>query len=336
MAFSSGVFTSTSGTVNGDGIFVGNKAATAAQLAKEKKMLYGNGISLDPTSAFYVAPVSGLTARISAGWGIMEGYWFEESTDYDITMTSSTSEQTLYVGVRLDATTGAYTDGHVAARTTFVAATDRVFAIIVIPANAVTLTIAMITDTRNNSTYCRTVNAQRTALAALQAEYTEKLRVLESTGIPIHASTHASGGADAIATDATPTSASTRPLQSGGAYTALSSKADLSNGIVAQSQARTRFAEKTSSFTLAAGDIESILLCNSSSAIAVTVPLESTYNFTVGTSFNFIRWGTGALSFTFTSGVNSLAFNSLTSVSAQGGAATLVKVGTNTWWLVCA
>lgn len=198
MAFSSGVFTSTSGTVNGDGIFVGNKANTAAQLAKEKKMLYGNGISLDPTSAFYVAPVSGLTARVSAGWGIMEGYWFEESTDYDVTMTSSTSEQTLYIGVRLDVATGEYTGSHVAARTTFVAATDRVFAIIVIPANSVTLTSAMIADTRNNSTYCGTVNAQREALAALQAEYTEKLEVLESTGIPIHASTHATGQTDAI------------------------------------------------------------------------------------------------------------------------------------------
>jgi len=144
MAFSSGVFTSTSGTVNGDGIFVGNKASTAAQMAYEKKMLYGNGISLDPTSAFYVAPKTGLTATVSAGWGIMEGYWFRESTDYDVTMNSSTSEQTLYIGVRLDVATGEYTDSHVAARTTFVAATDRVFAVIVIPANAVTLTTGML------------------------------------------------------------------------------------------------------------------------------------------------------------------------------------------------
>ena len=198
MAFSSGVFTSTSGAVNGDGIFVGNKASTAAQMAYEKKMLYGNGISLDPTSAFYVAPKTGLTATVSAGWGIMEGYWFEESAGYDITMTSSVSDQTLYIGVRLDVATGEYTDSHVAARTTFVPATDRVFAIIVIPANAVTLTSGMITDTRNNSTYCGTVNAQRAALAALQAEYTEKLEVLESTGIPIHASTHATGESDAL------------------------------------------------------------------------------------------------------------------------------------------
>jgi len=198
MAFKSGVFTSTSGTVNGDGIFVGNKAVDAAFLANRHKKMLGNGISLDPTSSFYVAPKTGLTATVSAGWGTMEGYDFEETTDYDITMTSSTSDQTIYIGVRLDEATGEFTDNHVAARTTFVAATDRVFAIIVIPANAVTLTSAMITDTRNSTTYCGTVNAQRVALAALQEEYTEKLEVVESTGIPIHATSHEYGETDAL------------------------------------------------------------------------------------------------------------------------------------------
>lgn len=198
MAFRSGLFTSTEVTVNGDGIPVGNKAITTEQRALELYHIYGNGISLKPTSAFYVAPKSGLIATVSAGWGIMNGYTFEETTDYDITMTSSTSDQTLYIGVRLDTATGEYTNNHVAARTTFVEATDRVFAIIVIPANAVTLTAGMITHTRNSSTYCGTVDANREALAALQAEYAEKLETLEETGIPDHATTHAADGDDPI------------------------------------------------------------------------------------------------------------------------------------------
>lgn len=199
MAFKSGVFTSTSGTVNGDGIFVGNKAVDAAFLAKRQKHMFGNGISLNPTSAFYVAPVSGLTARVSAGWGTMEGYDFEETTDYDITMNSSTSDQTLYIGVRLDVATGEFTGNHVAARTTFIPATDRVFAIIVIPANAVTLTTAMITDVRYNTTYCGTVNDARVALAALATEYQEGLDAMNAGGIPAHATNHRVGGSDALA-----------------------------------------------------------------------------------------------------------------------------------------
>lgn len=135
------------------------------------------------------------------------------------------------------------------------------------------------------------------------------------TPIP-HAARHASGGADAI---------------SPGAIGAAS----LSNGIVAQSQARSPLIEKNASFTLAAGDVEAILLANSSSEVIVAMPSDATYNFPIGTTFNFIRWGSGALSFSKESGTNWLAYNNVTSVSVTGGAATVVKVGANTWWLVC-
>lgn len=314
MAFSSGVFTSTSGAVNGDGIFVGNKANTAAQLAKEKKMLYGNGISLDPTSAFYVAPKTGLTATVSAGWGIMEGYWFEESADYDITMTSSVSDQTLYIGVRLDAATGEYTDSHVAARTTFVAATDRVFVIIVIPANAVTLTSGMITDTRYLASYCGTVNAERTALAALQAEYEEKIAVLESTGIPIHASTHAAGGADAVS-----------PSSIGAA--------SLVSGKVKASEASSAIATYTASHTLALADAGKLLLEDSTNAIVVTIPLNV---FPVGAEIEICWWNTGAVSVAAGSGVTlcSLEGNwASRNISGRYGVAALKYISDNVWLL---
>ena len=150
-----------------------------------------------------------------------------------------------------------------------------------------------------------------------------------------HAARHAAGGADAITTDANPTQNSTNPLQSGGAYLALSGKANLTNGIVAQSEARSKLIEKTASFTLADGDIEAILLCNSASAIAVTIPLDSACHFAAGTCFNFIRWGAGALSFTKNASANWVVYNSVTSVSATGGSATLINVAADVWWLVC-
>ncbi len=132
----------------------------------------------------------------------------------------------------------------------------------------------------------------------------------------LHATSHASGGADAIS-----------PAAIGAA--------SLSNGIVAQSQARSPLIEKSASFTLAAGDVEAILLANSSSEIIVTMPSDATNNFPIGTTFNFIRWGSGALSFSKESGTNWQVYNSATAVSVTGGAATVVKVGANTWWLVC-
>lgn len=340
MAFRSGVFTSTSVTVNGDGIPVGNKAITAADFAKRFYHIYGNGISLKPTSAFYVTPKSGLIATVAAGWGMMSGYDFEETTDYDITMTSSTSAQTLYIGVRLDVATGEFTGNHVAARTTFIAATDRVFAIIVIPANAVTLTTAMITDTRYSATYCGTIEAQRTALADLATEYETALETLTETCVPIHASTHAAGHSDAITPAAIGAASAIHASRhaSGGADAVTPASigaAELSGGVVKASQARSLVQMKQASFTLGADDAERTTLLASVSAIVVTIPADSTYDFPIGTSFNFIRWHTGAASFTVEAGIGWKAVDDNVTLTNYGSAALLIKLAANTWWLSC-
>ncbi|MEN6594692.1 MAG: hypothetical protein ABFC31_07105 [Clostridiaceae bacterium] len=107
----------------------------------------------------------------------------------------------LYIGVRLDVAGREYTDDDVVARTTFVAATDRVFAIIVIPANAVTLTVAMITDTRYNTTYCGVVDEYSVALEAMATEFTGELARITAEGLPTHNETHYTGGSDALAPD---------------------------------------------------------------------------------------------------------------------------------------
>lgn len=135
------------------------------------------------------------------------------------------------------------------------------------------------------------------------------------TPIP-HASRHASGAADAI----TPASIGA---------------ASLSNDVVSASQARCLTQTKTTSFTLGADDAEKLTLTYSEAAITITVPNDTTYNFPSGTAFNMIRWGAGVASFTFESGVNCLAVNGVYAISAVGCAATIVKINSNLWWLIC-
>ena len=135
------------------------------------------------------------------------------------------------------------------------------------------------------------------------------------TPIP-HAARHATGGADAIS-----------PADIGAA--------GISGGVVAAAQARCLVQTKTASFTLGADDAEKLTLLSSASAIVVTLPLDSTYDFPIGTAFNMIRWNTGAVAFAIESGVGWKAVNDVTSISAYGCAATLVKISSNTWWLVC-
>ena len=93
--------------------------------------------------------------------------------------------------------------------------------------------------------------------------------------------------------------------------------------------------ESSVSFTLGADDAEKLTLLSSASAIVVTLPLDSTYDFPIGTAFNFLRWNSGAASFAIESGLSWKAVNDVTAISAYGCAATAVKVGSNTWWLIC-
>lgn len=132
----------------------------------------------------------------------------------------------------------------------------------------------------------------------------------------LHAARHASGGADALS-----------PADIGAA--------SLSNSVVTASQARCLTQTKTASFTLGADDAEKLTLLSSASAIVVTLPLDATHDFPIGTAFSFIRWNTGAVTFAIEAGITWKAVNDVTSVSAYGCAATAIKVGANTWWLIC-
>ena len=323
MAFKSGLFQSTSATVV-NGLPVGNKSLSTEQFAKRFYHIYGDGISLKPTSAFYVAPKSGLIFTVSKGWGIKSGYDFELDADLDITLNSSTSEQTLYVGVRLDLVNGEYTGNNVVARTTFIAATDVVFAIIVIPANAITLTVAMISDTRNLPTYCGTIDSQRLALTDIYNEYRDALIVLQSTGIPSHHATHEPGGSDPLPFVAYSASQSLSDAQKLQARNNMAA-AKLTGSYLDPSQACMPTKVITADYTLTSADNGYRILVNSSSQVTVTVNTQAAASYAADYGVVIQRIGSGEAVIAGASGVMFRAPGSRMKVSEVNASVAILK-----------
>lgn len=129
-----------------------------------------------------------------------------------------------------------------------------------------------------------------------------------------HALRHASGGADAIT-----------PADIGAAA--------LENGVVKAAQAKALIDWKTGSFTLQSSQAEKLIFAESASSIVVTLP--SSLSVDDGTAFNFVRWGTGAVSFAAGSGANIYASNNVTAISARFCSALAVKINNTVWWLSC-
>ena len=196
--FRSGFFTSTSWTINEDGFAIGNKAEGSDFFAKIVSTMVPDGVPYLPTSNLQILATTGMILSVGAGFGFKDGYLAWETADTTITCTSSASEQTLYISARLDTTTGEFTGDKVDKYTTFVAETDLCFAVVVIPANAVTITNAMITDVRSNATYCGLITDQREYLETLILEIQTQLSNVIGGGMPDHASTHAPSGDDEL------------------------------------------------------------------------------------------------------------------------------------------
>lgn len=89
---------------------------------------------------------------------------------------------------------------------------------------------------------------------------------------------------------------------------------------------------QTGNYTLVLGDAGDLIQANSASALAFTVPQNSSVAFPVGTVINFANVNTGALTITPGTGttINSPAGFRITTQYAQ---ASLVKTATNTWLL---
>jgi len=90
---------------------------------------------------------------------------------------------------------------------------------------------------------------------------------------------------------------------------------------------------RTANYTLLIGDDGIIVEANSASPITITVPLDSTTNFPIGTKITLIRTNTGTVTIAGTAGVTVNATPGLL-LRAQWSAATLLKRATNSWLLM--
>jgi len=90
--------------------------------------------------------------------------------------------------------------------------------------------------------------------------------------------------------------------------------------------------EKNASYTLVLSDKDNLIEMNSSSANSLTVPLNSSEAFPVGSQINILQTGTGQTTVAATSGVTINATPGL-KLRARWSSATLIKRAENVWVL---
>lgn len=93
------------------------------------------------------------------------------------------------------------------------------------------------------------------------------------------------------------------------------------------------FNRQTSSYTLVLSDADKLVEMNVATANNLTIPLNSTVAYAVGTQIDVVQYGAGQTSIVATVGVTIRSANSWLKINARYGAATLTKVGTDEWYL---
>ena len=94
------------------------------------------------------------------------------------------------------------------------------------------------------------------------------------------------------------------------------------------------FNRQTASYTLALTDQNDIVEMNVATANNLTVPLNSTVAFPIGTEIAIAQYGAGKTTIVATGGVTLRSAGGLLSIGAQYAMVSLVKVGTNEWYVV--
>lgn len=115
-------------------------------------------------------------------------------------------------------------------------------------------------------------------------------------------------------------------------YLAFDSSGNILSAAVPSSSTVT-FNRQTSSYTLALSDAGKMVEMNVGTANNLTVPLNSSIAFPIGTQIDVTQYGAGQTTFVATAGVTIRSNNGWLKMNAQYGAATLVKVGTDEWYL---
>ncbi len=93
------------------------------------------------------------------------------------------------------------------------------------------------------------------------------------------------------------------------------------------------FNRQTASYTLVAGDANKMVEMNVATANNLTVPLNSSVPFATGTIIDVVQYGAGQTTILATGGVTIRSTNNWVKINARYGAVTLVKVGTDEWYV---
>lgn len=104
-------------------------------------------------------------------------------------------------------------------------------------------------------------------------------------------------------------------------------RADIGSSIVVS------FNRQTASYTLVAGDANKMIEMNVATANNLTIPLNSSVPFPTGTIIDVVQYGAGQTTILATGGVTIRSTNNWVKINARYGAVTLVKVGTDEWYL---
>lgn len=92
--------------------------------------------------------------------------------------------------------------------------------------------------------------------------------------------------------------------------------------------------QQTASYTLVLSDASKLIETNVASANNITIPLNSSVAFPIGTKIDIIQIGSGQTTIVPASGVTMNSYEGANKLSGQWAAATLIKRNTDTWALI--
>jgi hypothetical protein len=116
-------------------------------------------------------------------------------------------------------------------------------------------------------------------------------------------------------------------------YNSTVGRVQVYNGATWVDESKYALNRQTASYTIVLADTGKLVETNVATANVVTVPLNSAQAFEVGARVDIIQYGAGQTTITPTAGVTIRSANGWTKINAQYGAVSLVKIGTDEWYL---
>ena len=93
-------------------------------------------------------------------------------------------------------------------------------------------------------------------------------------------------------------------------------------------------AQTGTTYTLVLGDADKLVEMNNAAANTLTVPPNSSVAFSTGTQIIVVQKGAGTTTIAAGSGVTLLSKDSALGIGGQYGAATCIKIATDTWYVI--